>query len=59
MVKSGKPGSQSWNVLGKMREKVALIGWLTPLYLVCDLCQSAYSNSLIYILWLMEIIKSI
>ena len=25
----------------KMREKTALLDWLTPLYLVCVLCQSA------------------
>ena len=28
----------------KMREKIAMLGWLTPLYLVCDLCESALSN---------------
>ena len=25
----------------KMREIIAMLGWLTPLYLVCVLCQSA------------------
>ena len=31
-----------------MREIVAMLGWLTPLYLVCALCQSAYEIKLLY-----------